>query len=123
MPDHDHTEEPIGSSPLELYRRMRATQNRFADLVAEVTDIRREYQTLRRHPHALDVDDLGAPVDPVKTTDAVIHELGGVSEDLWRVADRFEATRAEHAIRLKLTDTAAKDAVRGAKRPPHARNR
>ncbi|WP_280359317.1 hypothetical protein [Nocardia otitidiscaviarum] len=101
--------EPIQVSPLELWRRLHATQNHFADLLHEVSEIRREYERLRAHPTALAVDGLGPAVDPVKTTDAVLHGLEQTTGGLQSAHDRLESTRADHAMRLKLTDAAARE--------------
>lgn len=121
----DTDDDPIRTAPSDLYQRMRETQHRFSELATEVREIRREYERLRRHPDALAVDNLGAPVDPVRTTDAVIHGLDRADGGLESATDWFTNTRHTHATRLKLTDAAAAelDRRRTATRPPITRTR
>lgn len=72
-----------------------------------MTEIRREYGQLRAHPSALAVDNLGEPVDPVVTTDAVLHGLEMTASELDCAQQQLAVARARHATRLKLTDQAA----------------
>lgn len=99
--------DPIRTAPVDLHGRLHDVGDRMNEIRRELAEIRREYRTLRRHPDALEVDTLGAEIDPVEATDAVLDDLDRVDERV-RVAEHALAeTRGRYASRLKLTDRAA----------------
>ncbi|WP_036499200.1 hypothetical protein [Nocardia aobensis] len=116
--------DPIRTAPVDLYGRLHDVGDRMNEIRRELAEIRREYRTLRRHPDALEVDTLGAPMDPVEATDAVLSDLDHVDERV-RVAEHEVAeTRGRYASRLKLTDHAAEELdQRNRQRAPIERTR
>lgn len=101
--------QPIRTAPVDLYSRLHDVSDRMYDIRRELAAIQREYRTLRRHPDALEVDTLGAEIDPVEATDAVLSDLDRVDERMRGAEHALAETRGRYASRLKLTDHAAEE--------------
>ncbi|WP_067704486.1 hypothetical protein [Nocardia jejuensis] len=89
--------------PHELNQRLRHTQRRLDGLIEELHTLTADYQWLRDHPDLLRIDELGAPLDPILTTDAVLADLKHVLAQVSTAREQVERTRGRHARRLDLT--------------------
>ncbi|MFJ9368780.1 hypothetical protein ACIRRA_30740 [Nocardia sp. NPDC101769] len=89
--------------PRELFRQLRHTQRRLDGLIAELRDLSADYQQLRARPELLRIDELGAPLDPVLATDAVLTDLEAVLARVSSAHEGVEQLRGRYASRLDYT--------------------
>ncbi|PXX66930.1 hypothetical protein DFR70_103685 [Nocardia tenerifensis] len=102
----EHRNEPVLPSPAKLYRQVGEVVDRIEELRTEVARLTKRYRQLAASPEALAVDDLGEPITAVEANDSVLNGLELADADLQAGAEWLNTTRARHASRLKLTDTA-----------------
>ncbi|MFE3195023.1 hypothetical protein ACFXHA_38875 [Nocardia sp. NPDC059240] len=105
----DNRNDPIRTAPVELHERLYGLDERLAQVQRELTDIHHEYAHLHHHPDALDVDDLGEPLDPLVATEVTMHGLERANAALARAENFLSTVRGQYAGRLKLTDAAAEE--------------
>lgn len=86
--------------PSELNRQLGHAQQQLDNLIAELRDLSAGYQQLRDRPELLRIDELGAPLDPVLTTDAILRDLNQILAQASSAREGVEQLRGRHTSRL-----------------------
>ncbi|MGW0247978.1 hypothetical protein ACWDYH_15230 [Nocardia goodfellowii] len=119
----DNHNDEIRTAPVDLYERLHGVDDQLGELRRELRKVRTEYGRLHANPTELAVDDLGAPLDPAQATTEILDSLDMADHELDVVCRRLATMRSRVACRLKLTDAAAEDLDRRARRTGIERSR